>query len=91
MKIKRVVFAMSIVLPLMATASCGQESLTKGDRVAFERWCDDLPGGISYAYCQATLRNIEAAIEEDGWSKDCATQWYKDKTRGRKPDPYRCE
>jgi len=96
MKIRQAFSMMLVVLTLMVAASCGQESLTEGDRVAWERYCSiyAATAGQSSVYlatkCRGALGDIEAAIES-GWSKDCATQWHKDDLNGKWPDPYRCE
>jgi len=93
MKIKQAFSMMLVVLTLMAAASCGQESLTEGDRVAWERHCSTYAADDQFQsmVCNnGALRDIEAAIES-GWSKDCAIQWHKDDLNGRRPDPYRCE
>ena len=91
MKIKQVISMMLVVLTLMVTASCAQESLTEGDRVAWERYCSEFSDDqIRQMMCNSRLDDIEAAIES-GWSKDCAIQWHKADLQGIKPDPYRCE
>ena len=100
MKMRQAFSMMLVVLTLMVAASCGQESLTEGDRVAWERYCSiyaatagQPSGGAGVnraAECLRALSDIEAAIES-GWSKDCATQWHKDDLNGKWPDPYRCE
>ena len=90
MRGNRVLAPLLLTLLLAVGVSCGQESLTTGDREAWQNFCTTAPVDLPWRVCEGNLIQMEAAIE-DGWSKDCAIGWYKDKVRSRNPDPYRCE
>ena len=76
-----------VAISLMATTSCGNDSLTEGDAISFYRWCED----AGHTGCRnAWNLGIEPKVEK-GWSPDCAIQWKKDAMNGKNPDPYRCE
>jgi len=93
---RRYVVALLVSLLLLPTVACGGEEekdeWTHGDSENWKATCDEIAGLYQDDNCREDEETIIKALA-DGWSKDCAIQYYTDMwdSKAEDPDPYMCE